>query len=414
MTARGRRRLLFAALYFSEGAPIGFLWWALPTRLRESGVEVASITTLLSLLVLPWALKFLGAPFIDVLRGPRWPLRAWIAACQLVMGLLLLATLLVDWQADFALAGGLFLAHAVAAASQDVAVDAYAVQVVPAAELGTINAWMQGGALTGRSVFGGGALLLDAWFGPRVTVLLLVLAIWLSLGALAALGEPEPARSGGFAERRRQFAAALATVLRSRATWLLIAFAAVSGAGFEAVGIVVGPYLVDRGVASATIGAFLFLPVTAAMIAGSFASGGLSDRLGHMRAAGWSVAGMAAVIVALAAATSAGTGQAVVLGLLVVLYLLIGAFTTTSYALFMALTDRRLGATQLSASMSATNLCESWSAFAVGRLTGAFGYPPAFTVMAVASLAGLPLLWLMRDTRVPAAAAARQPSEAFE
>jgi hypothetical protein len=67
----------------------------------------------------------------------------------------------------------------------------------------------------------------------------------------------------------------------------------------------------------------------------------------------------------------------------------------------MALTDRRLGATQLSASMSATNLCESWAAFAVGRLTGAFGYAPAFTAMALASLLSLPLLWLMRE-RPPA------------
>jgi len=28
-TAAGRRTL-FGALYFSEGAPIGFIWWALP------------------------------------------------------------------------------------------------------------------------------------------------------------------------------------------------------------------------------------------------------------------------------------------------------------------------------------------------------------------------------------------------
>jgi len=92
-----RRRVLFASLYFSEGAPIGFLWWAL---------------------------KFLGAPAIDILRSPRWPLRAWIASCQTVMGLCLLATLLVDWRADFTAIAALLLLHAAFAASQDVAVDA--------------------------------------------------------------------------------------------------------------------------------------------------------------------------------------------------------------------------------------------------------------------------------------------------
>jgi len=59
----------------------------------------------------------------------------------------------------------------------------------------------------------------------------------------------------------------------------------------------------------------------------------------------------------------------------------------------MDLTDARLGATQLSAAMSATNLCESWSAFAVGRLAGALGYGAAFSWMAAASLLALPLVW---------------------
>ena len=38
----GGRRLLFAALYFSEGAPIGFIWWALPTRLASGGMAPCS------------------------------------------------------------------------------------------------------------------------------------------------------------------------------------------------------------------------------------------------------------------------------------------------------------------------------------------------------------------------------------
>ncbi len=46
--------------------------------------------------------------------------------------------------------------------------------------------------------------------------------------------------------------------------------------------------------------------------------------------------------------------------------------------------------------MSATNLCESWSAFAVGRLTTAWGYAPAFSVMAALSLLALPVLWMLR------------------
>ncbi len=400
MTPSRRRTVLFTALYFSEGAPIGFLWWALPTRLRAAGVEVEAITGLLSLLVLPWAFKFLGAPFIDILRTPRWPLRAWIASCQIMMGLLILATVFVDWRADFGLVAALLVLHAVAAAAQDVAIDAYAVQIVPPERLGSINAWMQAGMLAGRSLFGGGALLIEAWVGPRATLLLLVAGIWLPLAVLLVAGEAEPApRAGGLGARRREFTSALGEVLARRGTWLVLAFAAIGGAGFEAVGILVGPFLIDHGFSSTQVGGFLFLPTVAAMVAGALAAGGLSDRLGRVPAAAATLLGMALVIAGVAWADPAWLGGAVTLGLLLALYLLIGAFTTTSYALFMGLTDRRLGATQLSASMSATNLCESWSAFAVGRLTTAWGYAPAFSVMAALSLLALPVLWMLR--RVP-------------
>ena len=50
------RKVLFASLYLSEGAPIGFIWWALPTKLRMEGYPVDEITKFTSILVLPWVL----------------------------------------------------------------------------------------------------------------------------------------------------------------------------------------------------------------------------------------------------------------------------------------------------------------------------------------------------------------------
>ncbi len=46
--SRRGRAFLLALLYFAEGAPIGWLWWALPTRLRAAGApldEVNGIAT---------------------------------------------------------------------------------------------------------------------------------------------------------------------------------------------------------------------------------------------------------------------------------------------------------------------------------------------------------------------------------
>lgn len=84
------RTTFFALLYASEGAPIGFIWWALPTLLRREGVPIEQISGLTALLLLPWAGKFLWAPLIDLGRSSRWGLRAWIMTAQVGMGLALL------------------------------------------------------------------------------------------------------------------------------------------------------------------------------------------------------------------------------------------------------------------------------------------------------------------------------------
>ncbi|QKK09944.1 MAG: hypothetical protein HND58_18495 [Planctomycetota bacterium] len=59
----------------------------------------------------------------------------------------------------------------------------------------------------------------------------------------------------------------------------------------------------------------------------------------------------------------------------------------------MDLTDPEIGATQFSAFMGATNLCESWSARVCGRVASVSGYPAAWLLGAVVSLAAVPVLW---------------------
>ena len=82
----------------------------------------------------------------------------------------------------------------------------------------------------------------------------------------------------------------------------------------------------------------------------------------------------------------------VLLGWLTGMYFFIGLFTAASYALFMDLTDARLGGTQFSTFMAATNGCESGSAWAGGRIVGVANYATAFLALSAVSLLSLPLL----------------------
>ena len=391
----GGRRLLFAVLYLSEGAPIGFIWWALPARLRVAGVPIEEIASLSALLILPWTLKFLWAPLIDTLRSPRWTLRSWIFTAQTVMGLSLVPLLILDLHSDFDLVIGLLFVHAVAAATQDVSVDALAIASVSGEEKGSVNGWMQAGMLLGRSALGGGALLLASAFGDMAVVSLLIGIIWFSMGFLfLSRADVVATIQREQWERLKDVAARLKTILRCRSTWLALVFALIGGAGFEAVGAVVTPFLIDMGISIEETGWFMAFPVVLAMMIGAVAGGYLSDLMGRIRSVRLFLLLIAVLILSISVTIeSTGNGNTTMLFMLLgALYLGIGFFTASSYALFMDMTDVHLGATQFSAYMGVTNACEMWSALAVGQLVGGFGYAIAFAVMAAVSFAALPVL----------------------
>jgi MFS transporter, PAT family, beta-lactamase induction signal transducer AmpG len=396
LNQRRGRIALFTLLYLSEGGPIGFIWWALPTMLRTAGVEVPKITALTALLVLPWVCKCLWAPLVDALRTPRWGFRAWIISAQLAMGLTLLPLIWLDPVEHFQWWGALLLLHAFCAATQDVAIDALAINLVPEHQRGTLNGCMQAGMLVGRSLFGGGALLVVSIWGKHWVIIALIACIWMSL--LFLLGAKEPVEAVSVKHRIAEFRLHLTSALRRQTTWLGLAFALTAAAGFEATGQLAGPFLVDRGVPEKTIGLFFGL-VVIATVTGGLIGGKLSDRWGRLRTVAIFLIGFVTMIVGLAISDLLMTSPAasIFLGWLTGLYFFIGLFTSASYALFMDLTDTRLGGTQFSAFMAATNGCESGSAWLGGRLVGVANYATAFLALSVVSVLSLPLLlWLSK------------------
>jgi PAT family beta-lactamase induction signal transducer AmpG len=404
---RTGRRCLFGLLYLSEGAPIGFIWWAVPTKLREADVSIATIATLTSVIILPWAFKFVWAPLVDVLRGPRWGRRAWVVVAQIVMGLTLLPLAFTQWETSLALLFVLLLVHAFAAATQDVAIDAWAISVTPLNERGSVNGFMQLGMLIGRWLFGAGFLIVAHRIDSATAVFAMVAVIWATTLVVILASDVDDfaghtSFGAGLRDRLATFAGTLASALRSANTYAGIALALIAFAGFKAVGDIAGPFLIDRGLDSSGVGHF-FTGALVAMIAGALLGGWASDRFGHVRAVSIFVV-LAAGIIGLtsaAAILTEGASVAVVSGMVGV-WLCAGLLTASAYALFMQLTDPRLGATQFSAYMGAINGCEAWAGFTAGQITERQDYPTAFVTVAAVSLLSLPLLlWLARRGRQP-------------
>ncbi len=390
-STRYGRRALFAALYFSEGAPIGFLWWALPVLLRRHDMPVQVIGSTLAMLALPWTIKFLWAPMVDRLRGRQWGHRAWIVSAQLLMGLTLLPLVWLDPARDFGVVWWLLLAHALAATTQDVAIDAWAIHLTQRDERAGLSGFMQAGMLSGRWLFGAGLLLLRGTLPQALVIGLLVAAVWCTTLLVLIAGPGRASRD----QPMGKFWPVIKQVLSRRNTWLGMALALLAGAAFESTAGMAGVLLTDMGFSETQSGAY-FTARVVAMLSGSLAGGLLFDRLSRRISVGGSIVYVALAVGAVAGCTALDLPRGAYVAL-VAMDLGIGLLTASSYALWMDLTDDRIGGTQFSAYMGATNACEVWAIFLVGQLAAGYGYAAAFSVMALLSLLALPVLGMISE-----------------
>lgn len=389
-----RRRLLFALLYFNEGAPIGLIWLALPALLRSDGVAIERIGSLLFWVVLPWTLKFLAGPLIDSLSRRRGASRGLLIATQLGMAGTLLAASRNSGATDLDWLAIVLVAHAVCAAAQDVTIDALAIRWTTPDERGRLNAVMQMGLYVGRSLAAGvalGAVLGLAW---KEACLMLAAIQGLTIFVIALIEWPATVS----AEARAVVGVvgqAILSALGRRQTWLALAFAGLAGAGYESAATLAGPWLIDRGVATESFGSWQAIGVPVMIVLGSQFGGLLADWRGHRLATAAGLLGFVVAVFFFAALDTVAPqnmgGASSWIGL-AAMYLAVGVFTVGSYAMFMDLTDARIGGTQFSAFMSATNGCEAWSLAVGGMLANRWGYAGSVSLLCVVSLGCLLLL----------------------
>ncbi len=375
---------------------MGFIWWALPTLLARAGVGVEAITTMTAVATLPWVLKFLAGPLVDasLMRGVR--LRTWILTSQSAMVVSLAALAFVDWPNELTLLTVLLVAHAVCAATQDVAIDTLAIRVVPPAELGRINGSMQAGMLTGRALVAAGTVAMAGAFGPAAPIIGVSLVVALPM-LLVARATPElPVVASAIPPVRAWLAA-----LSGRNALLAIGIALTAGAGFEFLSVVIGPLLVQAGATDGQVSTFFGVMAPVGLVAGALFSGRVTDRVAPLRGTALGIVAIAVLVGALGVAMATGPGPdaGALLVAVSVIYVAIGFFTAASYALFMRLARGELVATRFAVFMAMTNGCEAWAGFAGGRFQGEIGYGLTLLLLVGISLVALPLLWRLSVNR---------------
>jgi PAT family beta-lactamase induction signal transducer AmpG len=375
-----------AVLYFAEGLPFGIAYDVWPVFFRVHGVSLREIG-LMSLLSLPWTWKLLWAPLVDR-YGSR---QHWITACLFVLGATTLAILPQDASHPSFLMWSLLLLFTTASATQDIAIDAYAVDVSTPKTVGSINGTRVSAARVALFIGGGGFLILADYTGWSYLWVALA-AIFFAL-ALAAWASPRVVLET--AERQH----VLTPVLRWLLRWQMVPvvlFVLLFKVGDSTLGRMVKPFWVDRGYSLTEIGAISVTLGTVLTILGALAGGWIVNRIGIFRSLLW--LGLAQLVSNLGYVVVAAVSlpRESIYAASVIESFTQGLGTAAFLSFLMNLCDKEHAATQYAILSALFALTRDVAGAFTGIGVESLGYAVFFALTTALALPGLALLPLIR------------------
>ena len=377
-----RTKLLWVALlYFAEGFPFGLLFDAFPVYFRIHGMSLTEIG-LLSVVGLPWTLKFLWAPLVDVV-GSR---RSWIVTCQGLLALDLGLLLFLDPTATGSLAWGGLIALALLAATQDIAIDAYTIELLDQEEMGPANGLRVSTYRIALIIAGGvfvGAAGLVGWQVAFLTaaVLLAILALISSrLPRITQGPQRVPVTQSWSTTLAHGFLNPLKSFWRRPGVIAVLLFVLLFKLGDMALGPMVRPFWVDRDFTPLQIGIIPGTVGVVSTILGALLGGRLTKQWGLFRAL-W-VLGVAQAGSNLFYAVTAALPRSDLLmyGASIVESFCGGLGTAPFLAFLMSICNKRQAATQYALLSALFGLGRSLSGGFSGVLTQSVGYATYFTL----------------------------------
>jgi PAT family beta-lactamase induction signal transducer AmpG len=265
--------VLLASLYFAQFLPFAFFISSLPVILRRQGHSLEEISFLYAL-GLPYALKFLWAPFVDRGAGQRNHYKKWILILTLLYAACMLGALFFRPETGrfgflFAfLALGMFFLS-----TQDIAVDALATRMLNHSERGVGNGLQAAGGFMGYFVGGGILLMTYDFLGWSSTLILLASLLILSLIPLFFLNEPQTPNSS------RAAFSSLATFFRRKDILIPMLLAVFCGLPLQMAYHKFRPFMADVGFSNEEIGFYIGLVGMASGICFSILTGFFLKRL---------------------------------------------------------------------------------------------------------------------------------------
>ncbi len=278
--ARSWRLSSVVLLSFSSGLPLGVVWIAIPAWMARVGVDI-KVIGLFTLAQAPWTFKLLWSPWMDRYSPPfLGRKRGWTLIGQVALFAVTLWLAGVSHHPETVwVIGALALAMAFASATQDVAIDAYAVEVLHRDEQGLASGLRAASYRAAMLLAGGAAITLAAWTS-WVLVNALIALLYLPFMVVTVLApEPESLPPPPRTLKEAVWGPFVGFLAQHRSLEIL-GFVVLYKLGDNLTQSLTGPFLIqvgfddfDVGIARTTIG-------QAAMIGGTLVGGVLTDRMG--------------------------------------------------------------------------------------------------------------------------------------
>ncbi|KXZ69655.1 muropeptide transporter [Acinetobacter venetianus] len=287
--------VLLFSLYWAQGLPVGFMTHALPVILRAQGVSLAHIGGF-GLLMLPWSIKIFWAAYVDRYAIPYPSVfgrerngsvnighyRSWIIPTQLcsVLILILLSFFPIqalDQPSYLLIFFVLLLLSNLTGATQDIATDGLAVNLLKTDQQHWGNTFQVIGSRLGFIVGGGAVLWSLDWLQWQATFLLLAGIVFLNTLAILFYKEPVHPKAStdivkiqtSLLQAVRQYLAYFSSSVELKA-WLMVLISFKIADGLA--GPLLKPLMVDMGLSFSQIGIYItMLGAIAALIGAGIA-----------------------------------------------------------------------------------------------------------------------------------------------
>jgi MFS transporter, PAT family, beta-lactamase induction signal transducer AmpG len=405
--------LRMLALGFSAGLPLLLVLGTLSFRLREAGIDRATIG-FLTWVGLAYGFKWCWAPLVDRMPIPlltRWlgRRRSWLLFSQTMIIAGLVGMALID--PKLALMPMVYFALVVAfgSATQDIALDAYRIESANTDRQAALAAAYQTGYRLAMIWAGAGVL----WIAARAEVAsaanydplawrtaYLWMAGSMSLGILTVLLSPEPA--AGIIAPAKNMRDWLGTTLIApftdffrRYQWhavLILALIAVYRISDIVMGVMANPFYVDMGFTKDQVASVTKVYGVIMTLVGALIGGVLSMRLGVMRVLMLGAVLSSASNLLFAWLSSQGANVSALITVISADNLSSGIASAAFIAYLSGLTNIQYSATQYALFSSLMLLFPKFLAGFSGKMVDSIGYSNFFTMTA---LLGLPVLLLV-------------------